>query len=268
MTNTSVLSYLTELSAKLPLPKEERDKIETSLKTIKDKLVLCFFDDGLKEVKPFGSFDRNTLLSRKVDSESDVDILIVFDEKKWEAQTYLNKLKKFAEDNYPRADNYQDHPTIVIELNHIKFELTPCIYKGESAFVYEKYLIPQKENSQLEWIKTEPYGIKNKIEGFPNTKNTLLNLILIFKYWNFVNQAPYKTFTVEEFIIKRFDYEENLDWNFFNAIEYLNNSNPKDSQNSLNQKTKKQRANIELLLDNDMEEYALMELNKILPPID
>ncbi len=267
MTNQAVLSHLITLSAQLVLPTEEKDKIETSVKAIKDKLLAYFADDGLKEVKPFGSFDRNTLLSRKADSESDVDILIVFDEKKWEAQTYLTKLKKFAEDNYSRSDNYQDHPTIVIELNHIKFELTPCIFKDETLFVGAKYLIPKKENSELEWIKTEPNLIKNKIDEFKETKNTLVDLIIIFKYWNFANKSPYKTFKVENFVIDKFDYEEGLDYNFFRIIDRLNYLKDTEAQNDLNRKTKKHKENMELLLENNMEEYALMEIQKILPSL-
>jgi predicted nucleotidyltransferase len=268
MKNETTLRYLENLSEKLVLPVVEKEKIENSFKTIKEKLVTAFFDDGLREVKIFGSFDRGTLLSRKVDSESDVDLLIVFDEKKWEPQTYLNKLKQFADINYPRSDNYQDHPTIVLELSSIKFELTPCVYKGETAFVYEKYLIPLKGNSTIEWQKTEPNALKDKISKFVNTKETLIKLILIFKYWNLKNQFAFKTFEVEKFVVEYFNHEEPLDYNFFRLIDKLSTSNPQDEQNTLNKKTKKHKNNMEIISDSKMgEDHILLELNKILPEL-
>lgn len=268
MENKTILTYLSSLSSKLRLPDEERQKIETSVKAIKDKLVVCFFDDGLKEVKPFGSFDRETLLSRKVDSESDVDILIVFDEKKWEPQTYLNKLKQFANDNYSRSDNYQDHPTIAIELTAIKFELTPCIFKEETFWDNEKYLIPKKQSGDIQWIRTEPDQLKDKISEFKKTKETLLDLIHLFKYWNITNGKLYSTFKLEKFVIDYFDYEENLDYNFFRIIDKLNYLDNEGTQTDLNKSTQAHKNKIEVLLDNEMEEYAMMELKKIVPELE
>ncbi|MBI3519045.1 MAG: nucleotidyltransferase domain-containing protein [Bacteroidetes bacterium] len=266
MENTAILNYLELLVEKLTLQPGEGTRITGSVNKIKGKLEKWFENDGLKEVRAFGSYDRGTLISRLVDTNSDVDIMVIFDEKRWESQTYLNKLKNFAEEHYPKAERYQDHPSIVIEDEKIKFELVPCIYKEETFFLEEKYLVPQRQNSELEWIKTEPDYLKNKLNEFVNTKPTLINLILLFKYWNLCNSYLYKTFKIESFIINKFDYEEALDYNFFKLIDNLNYSNT-DNQNSLNKVLKKQKDRIELLLNNDMEEYALLEIQKILPKI-
>ncbi|MCC7303488.1 MAG: hypothetical protein IT233_12685 [Bacteroidia bacterium] len=266
MRNKTIAAYLKELADKIRLAPEEHDKIETSIKALKDKLILAFFDDGLTKVKRFGSYDRETLLTRKVDSESDVDLLITFDERKWEPQTYLSKLKKFAEDNYPRSDKYQDHPTIVIELNHIKFELTPCVYTAETSSYYEKYAIPKRTDAGIEWIKTEPDDLKKRIAEFTNTKGMLIDLILIFKYWNVINGSVYQTLPVENWMLKCFDQEEGIEYNVFHVIDRLNYSNS-DIQNELNRKTKQMVENIELLLEKGMDDYAQMELKKIFPMI-
>lgn len=263
MNNQTVENYLNDLAVNLTLPQNEKDKIDASIKVIKDKLVLAFFDYGLKEVKPIGSYDRGTLLSRKVDTESDVDILIVFDEKKWESQTYLNKLKQFANDEYPRADNYQDHPTIVIELNHIKFELIPCVFKAKTFFDDPKYLIPKRVNSEIEWIETFPNYLKNKIGEFEETGVALLKLIHLFKNHNFKNQDIYKTYVLEKFIIKNFDFENSLASNCFRIIRRINYIDGIDHKENV--KLKKHKFNIELLLEHDMEEYAMMELKKMFP---
>jgi|GEM_PF-663427 predicted nucleotidyltransferase len=268
MGNKAVLGYLDSLCRKLKLSKDEKEKIETSVAAIRGKLITAFFDDGLKDVRVFGSFDRGTLLSRGVDESTDVDILIIFDEKKFVAQTYLNKLKKFAETNYARSDSYQDHPTMVIELNHITFELVPCIV-SKSFWGDDIYTIPKKKDNEINWIETDPDYYKKKIiDGFPTTKDTLIKMILLFKYWNLLNSFPYSTYQVEKYIIEYFDYEEDLQYNLLKAIYELSDNNPYKEQNEANRQAQTHRSKIILLLENNMEEYALMELSKLLPEID
>lgn len=267
MTILTHLKYLTELAQKLKLTTSEAEGIQTSVTTIINKLKDHFKDDGLKEVFAFGSYDRNTLLTRKADTESDVDILIVFEEKRWEVQTYLNKLKQFAETNYPRSEAYQAHPTITIELLKIKFELVPCIYKEE--FLEDgKYLIPNPGKTEFEWIKTEPLSLKNKINHYNKTRPVLIDLILLYKHWNIQNGRLYSTFTVETFLLEHFDYEEDLCYNFYKIIDKLHFNNPEKEQNDLSTKSKQLKANVVTLIDKRMHDYALTELKKIVPEID
>lgn len=267
MANEIISAYLEGLCRKLKLPKDEKEKIEASVKVIRDKLISEFFDDGLKDVRVFGSFDRGTLLSRKVDESTDVDILVIFDKKKFEAQTYLTKLKKFAQTNYPRSDSYQDHPTIVVELNHITFELVPCIYTPEDFWDYECFKIPKRDGDSIDWIETKPDHYKNKIQGYSDTKEILIKLLLLFKYWNLVNDFPYSTFQVERFVMSCYDSDEDLLYNFYNVIDNLNYSNG-DEQNKINKQAKEHIRIIKLLIENNREEYAEMELNILLPEIE
>lgn len=92
-------------------------------------------------------------------------------------------------------------------------------------------------------------------------------MILLFKYWNLVNDFPYTTYQSEKFVIRHFDYETDLQYNLFHIIDELHLTNPRDEQNQANRQAKLHRKNIKLLLENDMDEYALMELNKLLPEI-
>lgn len=50
-------------------------------------------------------------------------------------QTYLNYLKSFAESKYPQSLYKQSFPAVVLELNHIKFDLVPVIIDD---FGYQK----------------------------------------------------------------------------------------------------------------------------------
>lgn len=52
------------------------------------------FSNEVVEKKIFGSYVRGTILPRKVDEKSDVDIMIVFNNPYgYKPQTFLNKLK-------------------------------------------------------------------------------------------------------------------------------------------------------------------------------
>ncbi len=264
--NSQLNQYLQTLSENLSLSVSEKEKIEKSITVLKHKIAQVLFDDGLREVKPFGSYDRETLLSRNIDLESDVDLLVVFDQKRWQSQTYLSKLKQFSLDNYPQSEHYQDYPTIALELDHIKFELVPCIYKAGGFIESEKYLIPSKKGSTLEWIRTEPNEIKEKISKVKD-KDKLIRMILLFKYWNIVNLSSYKTYQVERFVIHHFDSSEPLVDNFFRLIMELSDWNSNQRQIDTNRIAKAHRKNVKTLLEHEMSDYALTELKKMIPEL-
>ena len=97
----------------------------------------------------------------RFDTNSDIDILIQFntdDYDKLKPQSYRNQLKKFAEVNYPNSLVVKDHPSIVIELNHIKFDLVPSIY--DEGFFYDSIEIPNKNGG---WMETEPDAFNKKL---------------------------------------------------------------------------------------------------------
>jgi hypothetical protein len=79
----------------------------------------------------------------------------------------------------------------------------------------QTFYIPQRNDNKVEWIKTNPDYYKNKIiKDYPNTKETLIKSILLFKYWNLINDFPYTTYQSERFVINHFDYGEDLQYNF------------------------------------------------------
>lgn len=268
MNNELIQKYLNQVAQNLQPSAEEGDRIVKSVSHINDKLTASFAENGLKEVRVFGSFGRGTLLTRKVANGSDIDVLIAFDSKKWVAQTYLTKLKNFAETHYPRSERYQDYPTISIELNHIKFELVPGYFREDSFIYSEAYFIPQKKNSSVEWIKTDPDEMKKRIEKFEDeNRKQLISLILLFKYWNLNNQSAYKTYMVEDWVIRHFNPDRAIEHNFFKIIDELNLWNSAKVHNEVNRKVKNHRSKVKLLLENDMEDYALLETKKIIPEI-
>lgn len=94
----------------------------------------------------------------------------------YQPQTFLNKLKEFAEYYYSRSEIYQSSPTIVLELNHIKFELTPARVN------YGSYYIPK---SSSEWMYTDPDGFYSKLtECNKNNSYKIKPIVRILKHWN------------------------------------------------------------------------------------
>lgn len=119
----SVNSYLSDCASNLVLSTNEKDSINTSINTLETRLN-SYFGSDIEEQFKFGSYTRVTILPRKVDENSDVDYMIVFDNSNnYKPQTFLDRLKRFAETKYSTSEIYQSSPTIVLELNKIKFEL-------------------------------------------------------------------------------------------------------------------------------------------------
>lgn len=172
----SVNSYLQTLGGELVLSTTEHDKIKTSVDTIKTRLSY-YFGTTVTEKKVFGSYDRGTILPRKADSCSDVDLMVVFDNPyEYQPQTFLNKLKAFAETYYSRSEIYQSSPTIVLELNHIMFELVPA-YKQ-----YGCYYIP---DGPVKWTFTDTDGLKKTVVDCNiNNGYKVKPVIRLIKHWN------------------------------------------------------------------------------------
>lgn len=73
----SVGTHLTETASKLILSDAEKSNINRSVLAIGGKLDICFGNQINRHFK-FGSFTRNTILPRRIDSCSDVDYMVTF----------------------------------------------------------------------------------------------------------------------------------------------------------------------------------------------
>ena len=87
----SVNSYLETLASSLVLNSTEKNHITTSISTIKTRLNNYFSE--IKDAIIFGSYSRDTILPRKADEKSDVDIMVIFDNPNfYKPQSFINKL--------------------------------------------------------------------------------------------------------------------------------------------------------------------------------
>ena len=195
----SVNNYLQGLGSSLVLSASEKSSISTSVDTIKARLT-SYFGSDVTEKKLYGSYVRETILPRRADEKSDVDFMVVFSNQYgYKPQTFLNKLKEFAEHYYSRSEIHQSSPTIVLELNHIIFELTPAFVR------YDTYYIPKNSS---EWMYTDPDGFYSKLtECNKNNSYKIKPIVRILKHWNIQkNDRNLASFELEKKIAEELKY--------------------------------------------------------------
>ena len=186
------------MASSLVLSDSEKSSITTSVNTIKSRLDGYFSD--VTEKKVFGSYSRETILPRKADENSDVDIMVVFSNPNgYKPQSFLDRLKKFAEYYYSTSEIHQSSPSLVLELNHIKFELTPA-YKS-----YGTYYIPDGPSY---WKSTDPDGFNSTlIECNKNNGYKIKPVVRLLKHWNIQkNGRDLASFLLEQTIAKELTY--------------------------------------------------------------
>lgn len=214
----SVNSYLNNLAQRAIVRNNEKEKNQISVKNILGKLD-NHFSDRIEKISRYGSHKRNTNLSKKFD-DPDVDIMVIFKDNKKTPQTYLNWLKKFTKAKYPNSLCEQSFPAVVLELNHIKFDLVPAIIDDCG-----QYKIPRKRTSNDwyqfdKWIPTNP----NDLDGALINNQTLRRLVRVAKIWNAKQGYIYESYELEKWIIHNSFYgnpNENLAQHFYRFCELL-----------------------------------------------
>lgn len=214
----SVLNYLEQLEIDLRLSQNEKDSIETSISTLKSRLNYHFGDD-ISNILIFGSYKRNTNLCRKADDFSDVDIMVVFKDFGYKPQTYIDKLKRFMEYKYYSSEICQSNPCAILELHHIKFELTPAIW------IYDKtYKIPDKASSYSDWINTQPFYLDELSQKQSHIQYKQISRLV--KYWNCLNYKYFASYELEKNVLNStlYCYSHNLKDNLFTVLKNINYS--------------------------------------------
>lgn len=206
----SINSYLENLAGELILSSLEKDSIKTSINALKIRLN-SYFESEIEEQFVFGSYPRVTILPRKVDDDSDIDYMIVFDNlNNYKPQTFLDRLRRFAEIKYSTSEIYQSSPTMVLELNHIKFELVPA-YKSYSGMYYIS-------DGNGGWMSTYPNDFNEQLTKANNNNNMykIKPLVRLIKEWNVkVNYHDLTSYKIEE----RIAY--NMTYSYYSCTSYV-----------------------------------------------
>ena len=199
----TINSYLNKLDKFICLNGDERERITKSIAAIKLRLdahfnrKVCNRQINFK----FGSYDRGTILSHKVDERSDIDYMVVFDDNQYTPKTYLDWLRKFVEKHYPNSVKKQDSPTIKLTMKHITFELIPALENIYAYHTYDTYKIPTSPESGF-WIDTNPKDFKQQLINHSRQHNGKTKpLIRLMKYWNARNGYVFKSYELERMIV-------------------------------------------------------------------
>ena len=192
----SVNSYLNDVASQLIVKGEEKDSIKKSIAVFSDRMEDYYSSHesvGLNEIKIYGSYHRDTNLPRKADGKSDVDIMLVMEDDGSTPQTYLNRVRRAVEAKYSTSEIMQSSPTIVLQMNHIKFEIMPAIKDGI-------YYIKNENNN---WMPTYcATDLSNLSDANQANNNCIKPLIRLVKYWNAsLNYKALHSYEIEKSIV-------------------------------------------------------------------
>lgn len=191
-----VNAYLRQLATQSQVDPQERRGIETSIATLTKRLAEEFERGVITKNVVFGSYARNTMLPRWMDQNSDVDFMVVFSDRGLQPQAYLDRLKRFTERRYPRSPRYQDHPTVALDMNHIRVELVPAT---ESSWAGIQ--IPAK-GTVFKWIATSPHEFSQNLDRVDQHRKELIRpLIRIAKYWNARAGYVFESYELEQKVV-------------------------------------------------------------------
>jgi predicted nucleotidyltransferase len=236
----------------------ESNKIEVSIGFLSRSIKAALGDDIIKIVK-FGSYDRDTMLPRLYDSNSDVDIMIVFNHDSCgvKAETYRNWIRKFTELKYPRSYVKKDFPTLVLELDHIKFDLVPTIS------LMQKYYIPDNNNG---WMNTDPEGFNKHLTESNRRYNSIVKpIIRLLKAWNSSKGKPYSSYELEKFITVMNFQGHTIESGFFYAIDKIPTTDLSKTALTKVQHLKDDKNWVVTYLNQGDGKNSLIRLKRILP---
>jgi hypothetical protein len=178
-------------------------------------------------------------------------------------QTYLDRLKRFAETKYSTSEVFQSSPTIVLSLNHINFELVPAIYSYG-------YQIPSPASSWTDWMATDPTAANQALQDKNKQNNYQIKpLVRLVKYWNATKGHPFASFLLEQYIIGMYfgsgSALRNYFYDFWSALSctYDTAQYIKDMVNSAKEHARKAKE----FEDKDMPVSAESEIKKIVPEL-
>lgn len=189
----SINSYLTNLANQAILRDYEKAGVQRSIATLQTRLVQQF-GDQMSQHFVFGSYSRGTILPRSMDPQSDVDYMVIFSDSGLQPLSYLDRLRRFAELRYARSEVARSHPAVVLELNHIRFELVPALQDWWSGVQ-----IPAKGSSYQSWQDTDPKGFNEKLTSANLANGNLIKpLARVMKYWNAKAGYPFESYALEQ----------------------------------------------------------------------
>lgn len=218
----TVNSHLSRIASACILRDNAKADVDRSVGYIM-RNVASYFGADISEQIVFGSYSRGTLLPQRYDAKADVDLMIVFNDGRFRPQTYLDKLRRFTNQGYSTSQIKQSHPTVQLDLNHIRFELVPAL---RGHVFYSEYQIPSPSSDWSDWMGTKPRAFDADLVAANQSNSNLTKpLIRILKYWNALNNYPFASYELEQHIVENtyrgWGAATRLDSYFYQIVESL-----------------------------------------------
>lgn len=254
----SVVTYLEGRASGAVLSSVEESSIATSVLTLQSRLN-SHFGATISSHFKFGSYPRGTILPRRMDQNSDIDYMVVFSESGYTPQTYLNRLKTFVEKYYASSQIYQSSPTIVLELNHIKFELVPALFCYRTT-----YQIPNGPNL---WQTSDPTSFSATLAAKNQTELYKIKpTIRLAKFWNADAGYVFDSYSFEQWIVNQsFWGVTNLRDYLFTLFDNMTAYHSTAWRNDKINRAKRIVAEVRRLEKADMPISAELEVKKLIP---
>jgi predicted nucleotidyltransferase len=260
---TSINGYLSNLASTYYISSgsNEDQRIATSYARIAANLK-SHFGNKLLSVSEFGSYKRDTILPRLYDADSDVDIMVKFDHNSLgvTAETYRTWLLAFAEKYYSSSSVSKNFPTVIVELQHIMFDLVPT--RQDSLWPYTLY-IPDRGNN---WQPTNPAAFDQTVVDANRAHGYIVKpIIRLLKAWNAKALKPYSSYELEAAIASMNFTGDDYQKGFFWAIDRLNSIGKPNWAIDKIQALKNNKTTITYWLEQNNLDMAKSTLHRILP---
>jgi len=197
-TYTGLPTKFDKFRQKIELSPNQRDKIKTSHKHLREKILQPL--DYVSQTFLTGSYKKKTLIN----PANDIDVFVVlsgYTQYDIKPNTILDKLKKDLNITYPKTPVKQDKPCIVIEFNHVTFELTPAI-EVENTWGDNYFYIPEISKSNTWQLVENPRILEKKLTEANKQLNQKLNpLIKMMKKCKVQHNLKTPSFEMEKMAI-------------------------------------------------------------------
>lgn len=192
----SVEALLKTRSAAL-LPNDcERAAIHSSLNLIARKLD-DHGDPWIESHSCFGSFRRDTDLSRSQYRTIDVDYLIVFEDYRQSPQVYMERIRRIVMAHFRKENVLKLSPHVTVQFQQIRFDLVPAVRDSLG-----EYYIPSPASDSQLWIRSSPCSFDlNLLQQHQRLHYQLKPAIRLLKLWNFLAGTVLPPFELEEQIL-------------------------------------------------------------------
>ena len=126
-------------------------------------------------------------------------------------QTYLDRVRRGVEAKYSTSQIRQSSPTVVLQMLHIKFEITPAIMDGGLYKI---------KNNRNEWIYTFcATDFSNLTTANKNNHYMIKPLLRLLKHWNVSkNCKAFSSYELEKIIV---NYYQSSQYQGYDLKKYL-----------------------------------------------